>query len=41
MRQKSWKMVERFDLEAITDQYEILFRKIALATGDRFSVKTK
>ncbi len=41
MRQKSWKMVERFDLEAITDQYEMLFRKIALAAGDRHSTKAK
>ncbi|HEY6842504.1 MAG TPA: glycosyltransferase family 4 protein [Chthoniobacterales bacterium] len=41
MRHKSWKMVERFDLEAITDQYEMLFRKIALTAGDRFSAKAK
>jgi hypothetical protein len=34
-------MVERFDLEAITDQYEMLFRKIALTAGDRFSAKAK
>jgi glycosyltransferase involved in cell wall biosynthesis len=41
MRQQSWKMVERFDLEVITDQYEMLFRKIVLAASDRFSAKAK
>jgi glycosyltransferase involved in cell wall biosynthesis len=30
MRRKSWEMVERFDLERIADQYEALFRQIAM-----------
>ena len=33
MRRKSWEMVERFDLEHIADQYETLFRRIALETA--------
>ena len=29
MRQRSWEMVERFDLEQIASQYEVLFQRIA------------
>jgi glycosyltransferase involved in cell wall biosynthesis len=29
MRRKSWKMIERFDLEQIANQYEALFRRVA------------
>jgi glycosyltransferase involved in cell wall biosynthesis len=32
MRRRSWEMAERFDLEQIANQYEILFRRIASET---------
>jgi glycosyltransferase involved in cell wall biosynthesis len=35
MRQKSWEMVRRFDLEQIADQYERLFRQIAAQRSPR------
>ncbi len=33
MRQMSWEMVERFDLERVADQYQTLFRRIRSKTS--------
>jgi len=29
LRQQSWEMAKRFDLEKVADEYELLFRKIS------------